>query len=485
MKVVLGPGAARARTPILPATGHGCGRTSRCRSARWALLEACLRPAWTGDGAAADYPARGAGRRSIRPHISTSCATARRRGPRCPGPRPRMVPNIHPARRCWPTAPSRSANRDRPAGWFTADTSCPIAAATWPAASPPPPAPSPRPTRRRPAATHTRWHGRRVITPMRRGPADIATSTTRRSRPSGCGHAVRRRVGRARYRQPPRQRHAGHLLAPRRCAVRLRCMATRPAIIPCMSATRRNVARVPGEGCNLNLPLPRGSRRCGLAGGARRRDRRDQPVRRRRAGGQPRLRRLRGRAAQLPGGDRGRLCPRRRRDRRARLPAAIIQEGGYNIDAARALSQPLPRRASLPDELARRRDAFAFSGIEAVPVEVQVQISVRPAGLPGGRPAGQGGGRGARTGARGADRDGAGAAAEAGADQSGARRPAQGRQPFRPADRACRAGRHGRAAARGHRRATRRWASCRWMERSTRRRRAAGGDRRRASASWG
>ena len=96
-----------------------------------------------------------------------------------------------------------------------------------------------------------------------------------------------------------------------------------------------------------------------------------------------------------------------------------------------------------------RVNSFAFAGIEAQPVEVQVQIA---SGLPNfldGRPARQSGGRGARTGARRAHRHGPGAAAQARAGQPRPRRPAEGGQPFRPADRARRARRHGCAAARG------------------------------------
>ena len=66
--------------------------------------------------------------------ISNSCATARPRGRRCRSTGPELVPNIHPA-------PEMVANGAQPGptvigrlGWFTADTSCPIAPETWPAA---------------------------------------------------------------------------------------------------------------------------------------------------------------------------------------------------------------------------------------------------------------------------------------------------------------------------------------------------------------
>ena len=65
--------------------------------------------------------------------------------------------------------------------------------------------------------------------------------------------------------------------------------------------------------------------------------------------------------------------------------------------------------------------------------------------LPRRRPARQGGGRSARAGAGGAHLHGPLAAAQAHPDQPGPGRPAQGRQPFRPADRAGGARRHGRS----------------------------------------
>ncbi len=86
--------------------------------------------------------------------------------------------------------------------------------------------------------------------------------------------------------------------------------------------------------------------------------------------------------------------------------------------------------------MVQRVSTVAFEGIEARAVDVQVQVAPGPAGVRHRRPAGQGGVRGARAGALGADRLGAGAAGAANHRQSRARRPAQGRQPLRPADRA-------------------------------------------------
>ena len=76
----------------------------------------------------------------------------------------------------------------------------------------------------------------------------------------------------------------------------------------------------------------------------------------------------------------------------------------------------------------------------------------RPAQLHRGRPARQGGGREPRAGARGLGRPRIGAAAAAHHGQPGARRPAEGGQPLRPADRARPAHRHGGAAGRRARR---------------------------------
>ncbi|KAK0329571.1 hypothetical protein LTR94_036244, partial [Friedmanniomyces endolithicus] len=64
-------------------------------------------------------------------------------------------------------------------------------------------------------------------------------------------------------------------------------------------------------------------------------------------------------------------------------------------------------------------------------------------GLRNRRPAGQGGGREPRTSARRFCGHWSGAAGEEGDRQSGPRRPAQGRQPFRPAHRPGPAGLHG------------------------------------------
>ena len=78
----------------------------------------------------------------------------------------------------------------------------------------------------------------------------------------------------------------------------------------------------------------------------------------------------------------------------------------------------------------------AFQGIEAVPVDVQVQIAPGSSSIHHRRPAGQGGEGEPRTGTRRAVRLGPVAAAQADHRQPRARRPAQGGQPLRPADRA-------------------------------------------------
>ena len=77
-----------------------------------------------------------------------------------------------------------------------------------------------------------------------------------------------------------------------------------------------------------------------------------------------------------------------------------------------------------------------FRASRRVPVDVQVMIAPGKAGIQHRRPARQGGGRKPRAGAGGAACLRPVAAAQAGHRQSRAGRPAQGRQPLRPADRA-------------------------------------------------
>ncbi len=60
-----------------------------------------------------------------------------------------------------------------------------------------------------------------------------------------------------------------------------------------------------------------------------------------------------------------------------RCPAAFIQEGGYNTDLLGTLLQRF--LTAFRGMSIARVQSFAFSGIEAVPVEVQVQVS---SGLP-------------------------------------------------------------------------------------------------------
>ena len=52
-----------------------------------------------------------------------------------PGHGPELVPNIHPSPEMLANGARRSATVIGQLGWFTADTSCPIAAETWPAAA--------------------------------------------------------------------------------------------------------------------------------------------------------------------------------------------------------------------------------------------------------------------------------------------------------------------------------------------------------------
>ena len=172
----------------------------------------------------------------------------------------------------------------------------------------------------------------------------------------------------------------------------------------------------------------------------------------------------------------GRLRPRRRRHWAPGLagrlhPGRRLQHrdtwrpvGGF--------SHRLPRMSHRPRPILRvRRDRSgagrgAGSGIE------------RATRLSRGRPAGQGGGRGAGAGTRRPDRHGPGPAAAARADQPRTGRPAEGGQPFRPADRALRAGGDGRAAAGGSGRLRRTGRAVAGRHAEPGRRRAARRDRR-------
>ena len=118
--------------------------------------------------------------------------------------------------------------------------------------------------------------------------------------------------------------------------------------------------------------------------------------------------------------------------------------------------------------MVQRVSTVAFEGIEARAVDVQVQVAP---GLPAFHVVGprrQGGVGGARAGALGAGRLGPGAAGAPHHRQPRPRRPAQGRQPLRPADRARPDGGDRRDPARCARTASRCWASSASTARSPR-----------------
>ncbi len=97
-----------------------------------------------------------------------------------------------------------------------------------------------------------------------------------------------------------------------------------------------------GEGANRNLPLAFGTGDAGWLDAIANRDRGRPSLPRRRAGGEPRLRRLQGRAAERARGDRGRLLPRGGRGRRP-APAGGDRAGGrvqYRRD--RRAAQAIP-----------------------------------------------------------------------------------------------------------------------------------------------
>ncbi len=173
-----------------------------------------------------------------------------------PGAGPEIIPNIH-------ASPEMLATGARPprsvvgqAGWFTADTACPVAPATWPSALAAaacalaaadeaarsrdslravPPAGPPR----------LRGAGGRALLPQQRGARGRAADRARR--PPG---------GDARHRQPPWQRHARHLLDPAGRAVSSPCTAIRRAITPGMSGTPTSRAPVPATAATATCRSP-------------------------------------------------------------------------------------------------------------------------------------------------------------------------------------------------------------------------------------
>ena len=103
--------------------------------------------------------------------------------------------------------------------------------------------------------TRSAWCARRATTPRPIRRWASACSTTWPSPPPGCSPAAAPSDRDPRLRRPPRQRHPGRLLRPRRRAVRL------DAPVPALPGHRplaRN-GRGAGAGYTLNLALPPGS----------------------------------------------------------------------------------------------------------------------------------------------------------------------------------------------------------------------------------
>ncbi len=129
--------------------------------------------------------------RATAPTTSTSCARPTPTGRRCREPDRRWSPTSTPPRRCWrraagPDVVDRAARAGSPP-----TPRARSAPARGRPRSPPPPARWPRRTRPPRAAARMRWYARRVTTPIRRGPAGTATSTTPRWPPSACARAAR------------------------------------------------------------------------------------------------------------------------------------------------------------------------------------------------------------------------------------------------------------------------------------------------------
>ncbi len=145
--------------------------------------------------------------------------------------------------------------------------------------------------------------------------------------------------GGAGYRQPSRQRHAGAVLEARRRAVHLGAWRSQ-RLLPLVCRPRGRAGRGRRRWVQPQLPAGRGDGGSRLAGGGGRGAAGDRAVRRGRAGGQPRVRRVAGRAAALTS-----RCPPRGspapapRSAGLALPATFIQEGGYNADTLGPLLQ--------------------------------------------------------------------------------------------------------------------------------------------------
>ena len=188
------------------------------------------------------------------------------------------------------------------------------------------------------------------------------------------------------------------------------------------------------------------------------------------------------RGGDLPAAGRGRTGPRRGGDRAGRRGGA---DPGGRAEIARrkqfcrSVNFPLRHRDVLQmfrptispgrgADMVARVSTVAFEGVEARPVDVQVQIAsgtvvFNIVGLGDKAVA-----RIARAGALGADRLRPRAAGQAHHRQSRARRPAEGGQPLRPADRARRDGGDRRHPASTRSRAMRSSANWRSTERSAR-----------------
>ena len=174
--------------------------------------------------------------------------------------------------------------------------------------------------------------------PGARSAARATSTTPRRGRGAAAG---RRRPGRGRrHRRPPRQRHAGDLLRPRRRVLRLAARRPGRGLVPALRRLRRRARRGAAEARTSTCR----SRRAPATTAGWPRSTSCAPGRGRGAGGGGRLARPgrgRGRPGEPAGGDRRGYRPAGRAARRARLPTVARARGRLPPAHAGRLRSPL------------------------------------------------------------------------------------------------------------------------------------------------
>ena len=229
-----------------------------------------------------------------------------------------VVANSHPSPEMRDNGARMPAHIIGRTGWFTADAACPIGPHTWNQRFGPPPAPSPRRMRRQPDVPRTRWLGRPVTTRIAPAPAVTATSTTPRWRPNDCARRARtasRCSTSTATTATARRTSSG---AGRTCCSSP-CTATQP-LLSLVHRSRDRARRRPRRRLQPKLSFAHRLWRRGMARSPRRRSERHPPLRPRRVGRQPGLRRLGARTAECSRGDGRWLHPRWREHRRVGSP---------------------------------------------------------------------------------------------------------------------------------------------------------------------